>query len=196
MLWSGLVRNGQLGDLCKDIRSSMKYFRASSHVRWLNGEWTKRFKDHFVPVVRESVPGWREQMVLETLVHSPLNHVTRLLARKYCIKFSRRTSCRLCHIKSCGLCMSVVCLPSRCIHDEVVTLYRGADKSLARPGRKQARKHVRDARDFNIETRAVIKLFFFPLQGKAPKEIRTILSADGNSHHSDRNIGLFPSWSG
>ena len=39
--------------------------------------------------------------------------------------------------------------------------YRGADKSLARPGSKQARKHVRDARDFNnIETRAVIKFFF------------------------------------
>jgi len=54
-------------------------------------------------------------------------------------------------------------------------LYRGADKFLARPGRKQARKHVRDARDFNnIETRAVIK-FFSPLQGKAPKEIHAIL---------------------
>jgi len=53
--------------------------------------------------------------------------------------------------------------------------YRGADKSLARPGRKQARKHVRDARDFNnIETRAVIKFFF--LQGKAPKEIHAILT--------------------
>jgi len=45
-------------------------------------------------------------------------------------------------------------------------LYRGADKSLARPGRKQARKHVRDARDFNnIETRAVIK-FFFPRKAR------------------------------
>ena len=54
-------------------------------------------------------------------------------------------------------------------------LYRGADKSLARLGRKQARKHVRDARDFNnIETRAVIKIFF--LQGKAPKEIHAILT--------------------
>jgi len=54
-------------------------------------------------------------------------------------------------------------------------MYRGADKSLARPGRKQARKHVRDARDFNnIETRAVIKLFF--LQDKAPKEIHAILT--------------------
>ena len=55
------------------------------------------------------------------------------------------------------------------------TLYRGADKSLARPGRKQARKHVRDARDFNnIETRTVM-IFFF-LQGKAPKEIHAILT--------------------
>jgi len=53
---------------------------------------------------------------------------------------------------------------------------RGADKSLARPGRKQARKHVGDARDFNnIETRAVIK-FFFPLQGKSPEEIHAILT--------------------
>ena len=55
-------------------------------------------------------------------------------------------------------------------------MYRGADKSLARPGRKQARKHVRDARDFNnIETRAVIKIFL-SLQGKAPKEIHAILT--------------------
>ena len=53
-------------------------------------------------------------------------------------------------------------------------MYRGADKSLAPPGRQQARKHVRDARDFNnIETRAVIKFLF--LQGKAPKEIHAIL---------------------
>ena len=52
---------------------------------------------------------------------------------------------------------------------------RGADKFLARPGRKKARKHVRDTRDFNnIETRAVIK--FFSLQGKAPKEIHAILT--------------------
>ena len=51
----------------------------------------------------------------------------------------------------------------------------GADKSLARPGRKQARKHIRDARDFNnIETRAVMRFLF--LQGKAPKEIHAILT--------------------
>jgi len=55
------------------------------------------------------------------------------------------------------------------------TKYEGADKSLARPERKQARKHVRDARDFNkIETRAVIK--FLIVQGKAPKEIHAILT--------------------
>ena len=52
---------------------------------------------------------------------------------------------------------------------------RDADKSLARSGRKQARKHVRGARDFNnIEMRTVIKLFF--LQGKAPKEIHANLT--------------------
>ena len=54
-------------------------------------------------------------------------------------------------------------------------MYRGADKSLARPGRKQARKHVRDARDFNnIEKRAVIK--DFSLQGKTSREIHAILT--------------------
>ena len=53
--------------------------------------------------------------------------------------------------------------------------YRAADKSLARPGRKQAQKHVRDARDFNnIEKRAVVDIFF-PLQSKAPEEIHAIL---------------------
>jgi len=59
----------------------------------------------------------------------------------------------------------------------MLELYRGADKFLARPGRKQVRKHIRDARDFNnIETRAVIKFFFFFLQGKEPKEFDTILT--------------------
>jgi len=66
------------------------------------------------------------------------------------------------------------------------TAYRGADTSLSRPGRKPARKHVGDARDFNnIETRTVIKFFFPVRQG-----------AEGNSRHSDRNISLFPSWPG
>ena len=70
--------------------------------------------------------------------------------------------------------MSVLCLI-------IFNLYRGADKSLARPGRKQARKHVRDARDFNnIETRAVIKFFFHARQG-----------AEGNSRHSDRTLACF-----
>jgi len=48
-------------------------------------------------------------------------------------------------------------------------------RSLAWPGKKQARKPVSDARDFNnIGTRAVIK--FFSLQGKTPKEIHAILT--------------------
>ena len=65
--------------------------------------------------------------------------------------------------------------------------YRGADKSLARQGRKKARKHVSDARDFNnIETRAVIKFFFPPCKARRQR----------NSRHFDRNISFFPSWSG
>ena len=57
---------------------------------------------------------------------------------------------------------------------DVMKIYRGADKSLDRPGRKQARKHIRNARDFNnIETRVVN---FFFLQGKARKEIHAILA--------------------
>jgi len=55
--------------------------------------------------------------------------------------------------------------------------YRGADTSLARPRSKHARKHFREARDFNdIKMRAV---FFHARQG-----------AEGNSHHFDRNIIL------
>ena len=56
-----------------------------------------------------------------------------------------------------------------------LSLSRGADKFLALLGRKQARKQVREARDFNnIETRAVIKFLF--LQGKVPKEFHAILT--------------------
>jgi len=62
------------------------------------------------------------------------------------------------------------------VERNVVMLVPGADKSLALSGRKQARKNVRDARDFNnIEKRAVTKFCFF-LQGKAPKEIHAILT--------------------
>jgi len=62
----------------------------------------------------------------------------------------------------------------------------GADKSLARPGSKQARKHARDVRDFNnIEKVSCHQVVFPARQG-----------AEGNSRHSDRTISLFPSWSG
>jgi len=58
---------------------------------------------------------------------------------------------------------------------QIVVWYRCADKSLARPGSKQARNYVRDARDFkNVETRAVMKFLF--LHGKALKEIHAILT--------------------
>ena len=72
----------------------------------------------------------------------------------------------------CTYCCCTYCCCTYCYEYHY---YRGAAKSLARPGRKKARKHVRDARDFNnIETRAVIKFLF--LQGKVPKKIHAILT--------------------
>jgi len=55
-----------------------------------------------------------------------------------------------------------------------------------------------DTRDFNnIETRAVIKLFFFSLQGKAPKEIYAVLTETLGEHApSLGRCSLFPSWPG
>ena len=52
-------------------------------------------------------------------------------------------------------------------------IYRGADKSLARPGRKQALKNVREAHQ---QRDASCHQVFFFLQGKEPKEIHAILT--------------------
>ena len=61
------------------------------------------------------------------------------------------------------------------IKEKAIYIYRGADKSLARPERNKLRSMSGKMRDFNnIETRAVIKIFF--LQRKAPKEIHAILT--------------------
>jgi len=62
--------------------------------------------------------------------------------------------------------------------------YRRADKFLVRPGWKQPRKHLWDARNIkNIETRAII-IFFSP-QCKAPKEIHAIVTETLGSFHAD-----------
>jgi len=64
--------------------------------------------------------------------------------------------------------------------------YRGAGKSLARPGRKQARKNARRRARFQQNRDASChQVSFLTRQG-----------AEWNSRHSDRNISLFPSWSG
>ena len=57
-----------------------------------------------------------------------------------------------------------------------VLIYRGADKSLARPGRKQTQNHVREARFQQHRAASCHQGFFFFLQGKAPKEIHAILT--------------------
>ena len=52
--------------------------------------------------------------------------------------------------------------------------YRGADKSLARPGRKQARKPRQGRARFQQHRDASCYQVFFSPQGKAPKEIHAI----------------------
>jgi len=54
--------------------------------------------------------------------------------------------------------------------------YRGADKSLARPGRNKLGSCQGRAQFNNIETPAVIIKVFSPLKGEAPKEIHAILT--------------------
>jgi len=54
-------------------------------------------------------------------------------------------------------------------------LYQSADKSLALPGMKQARKHIRDARFQQHREASYHQFFFFARQGKASKEIHAIL---------------------
>ena len=63
-------------------------------------------------------------------------------------------------------------LTVECAH--LYKYYRGADKSLAWPGRKQARKDVRRRARFHQHRDASCQVFF--LQGKAPKEIHAILT--------------------
>ena len=65
-------------------------------------------------------------------------------------------------------------------------LPRGADNSLARPRRKQARKHVRVCVRFQQHRDASCHQVSFPARQ----------GAEGNSHNSDKNLSLLPSWSG
>jgi len=64
--------------------------------------------------------------------------------------------------------------------------YRGAGKSLARTGRKQAQNHAKDVHNLKKNRDVSCHQVSFP----AKQGIR------GNSGHSDRNISLFPSWLG
>jgi len=67
-----------------------------------------------------------------------------------------------------------------------VKMYRRADKSLAPTTKEtileacQGRTQFQQHRDASCH-----QVFFLARRG-----------AEGNSHHSDRNINLFPSWSG
>jgi len=69
-----------------------------------------------------------------------------------------------------------VCLFDGPLCPSEVSNTRGADKSLVRQEKKQCRKHVRDARDFNNIANCHQYYPFFFLQGKAPNEIHAILT--------------------
>jgi len=55
-------------------------------------------------------------------------------------------------------------------------IYRGADKSLAQPGRKTSPEACHGRARFQQHRDARCHQFFFFLQGKAPKEIQAILT--------------------
>ena len=59
-------------------------------------------------------------------------------------------------------------------------------KSLARPGRKQARKHVKQQARFQQHRDASCHQDFFFLQGKAPKEVHAILTEKLACFHPGR----------
>ena len=64
--------------------------------------------------------------------------------------------------------------------------YRGTDKSLARSGRKKISEACQESERFQQHREASCHQDFFLARQ----------DAEGNSRHSDRNISLFPSWSG
>ena len=124
-----------------------------------------------------------------TWVRVPGSLQPKFLIVLFCVLFVCKCVLYCCHrvLNHLQLTQYVCISTTAVVWVMLICIYRRTDKSLTRPGRKQARKHVRKSRDFNnIETRAVIKFFFFPARQ----------GAEGNSRHSDGNISLFPSWSG
>jgi hypothetical protein len=96
----------------------IKYSRAISRINWLSGEKNQCFKDHLCPSLQgDDLPGesvhvspvsdtdclsryigtlkTRTEMVLETLVSSPLKQLTPLVAQKYFIIQRHRESYKL-----------------------------------------------------------------------------------------------------
>jgi hypothetical protein len=84
----------KLNCFCRDrLNGMMKFSRAISWVKWLSGEKSDVSKTISVLVLRALV--WlrtRTEMVFETLVFLPLNHLIRPIARENFILLSRRES--------------------------------------------------------------------------------------------------------
>ena len=65
---------------------------------------------------------------------------------------------------------------SKLFRSVVGSNYRGADKSLARPGKETSSEACQVKRAISTTSRRELSSSFFPLQGKAPKEIHAILT--------------------
>ena len=151
-----------------------------------------RWSEALTSLILNLGAGWRWVVGVTIRPPSPSNPSTQWIGgwvnhRKTLKIFDKRKiSCPFKNLNPVLLSLSLV---QQLLYPGSFTLkgvkYWGADKSLARPGRKQTQECIRDARDFNnIET--LLSTGFVPARQ----------GAGGNWRHSDRNISLFPSWLG
>ena len=105
---------------------------------------------------------------------------------KYLFAFILHENAIFQHLKHFGDECRTYCKRTLVTCVNFVPIYRVADKSLARPGWKQARSMSRTRAISTTSRRDLSSSYFFPARQ----------DAEGNLHHSDRNISFFPSWSG
>jgi len=128
--------------------------------------------------VRHShTPNWRSRTLYDDCRSAVQKTFSKFTENKICITEVRKGHSQMNPRNTLPLDLKV--------DQASIFLYRGTDKTLARPGRKQSRKHVRRRARFQQHRDARCHHVFLPARQ----------GAEGNSHHSDINISLFPSWS-
>ena len=109
--------------------------------------------------------------------HSSLHYVVfKLLKLCVCITYGGLVSYNPMVFFSAGLLIGSRLTTNKwVVDDKRPSSYRGADKSLPRPGRKTSSEACQGRARFQQHRDASCQVFFF-LQGKAPKEIHAILT--------------------